>query len=368
MASYAERVKNEIARWTADGLIDAGTAERLALDIEAHARSRISFPAIFAMMGGILVGAAVLLLVAANWEAIPRLVRVGLLMALILVGYVGGSVLKLRDHAVFGEAAWLVAAIAFGGSIALVAQMYHMSGDEADAILTWLAGTVLAAILLRCSPLTIGAVLLSGVWLLMTADLFVRTDAIPYLWLLLAAGLWAVSLWTGSHPARHLLSLVLVFFSWIAYFNTETALVPMLVLVLAGTLFAAERTSLPMAARLGLGGKPSLHGLVHFLSGMAMLHVLYADDGLHFLLVLLTLAGVAGALLVAGRDNRGLRWLAYAAFAVELCYVYLVLLGTMLGTAGVLLLAGLGLALLAWVVRRLERRLAGPRDGGEVAA
>lgn len=367
MASYAERVKKDIARWTLDGLIDAPTAERLAGDVEAHARSRISFPAIFSMMAAALVGASILLLVAANWEAIARLVRVALLMAVILGGYVGGAMLKLRDHPAFGEAAWLVAAIAFGGSIALIAQMYHMSGDEADAILTWFAGTILAAVLLRSGPLTIGAVLLSGVWLGMAAELFVRADTIPYLWLLLAAGLWVASLWTGSHHARALLSLVLIFFSWIAFFNTDTPVVPLLVLILAGALFAAERTALPMADKIGLGGKPSLHGLIHFLSGMAMLHVLYADDGLHFLLVLLTLAGVAGALLVAGRDNRGLRWLAYAAFAVELIYVYVVLLGTMLGTAGVLLLAGLGLAVLAWVVRRFEQRFAGPRNG-EVAA
>jgi uncharacterized membrane protein len=85
MAGYAERVKKDIARWAVDGLIDAQTAERLAGDIEAHARSRISFPMIFAMMAAALVGAAVLLLVAANWEAIPRLVRVALLMAVILV-------------------------------------------------------------------------------------------------------------------------------------------------------------------------------------------------------------------------------------------------------------------------------------------
>lgn len=367
MAGYVERVKKDIARWAVDGLIDEQTAERLAGDIEAQARSRISFPMIFAMMSAALVGAAVLLLVAANWEAIPRLVRVVLLMAVILGFYVGGAMLKLRDHPAFGEAAWLVAAIAFGGSIALVAQMYHMSGEEADAILTWFAGAILAAILLRSGPLTVGAVLLSGVWLVMAAELFVRADAIPYLWLPLGVGLWAASLWTGSRPARHLLSLVLLLFTWVAFFNTETLLYPTLVLVLAGSLFAVERLAPPIAANVGLGARPSLHGLIHFLSGMAMLHVLYFDDGLHFLLVLLTLAGVAGALLIAGRDNRGLRWLAYAAFAVELCYVYLVLLGTMLDTAGVLLLAGLGLALLAWVVRRFEQRFTGPRDG-EVAA
>ena len=366
MARYAERLKKDIERWSAEGLIDAATAMRLTTDVDAKAVSRISFTTVFAMMAAILLGAALLLLVAANWEAMPRLLRVALLFTLILVGYVGGAVLKLRGQAAFGEGAFLLGAIAFGGSIALIAQMYHLSGDEADAILTWFFAAVLAAVLLRSPTLTIGAVILSAVWLAMSIDFGVFRPEIPYLWLALAAVAWLVSFWTAAPPARHLLSLVLVFFTWVVFFNRETLLMPVLVLVLAGALITA-RLYAPVAARLlGLAGGTALHGLVHFLSAMLMIHVLFANDSLFFLFVLVTLAGLAAILVLAGRHDRPLRWMAYAAFAIELCYVYVALLGTMIDTAIVLLFAGLSLGALAWGIRRFEARWVHP-SGGEAA-
>lgn len=65
-------------------------------------------------------------------------------------------------------------------------------------------------------------------------------------------------------------------------------------------------------------------------------------------------------LLVAGRESRMLRWLAYIAFAFNVCFLYVVMLGTMMDTAGFFLFAGLSLSALAWLIARLERRLASP--------
>ena len=367
MASYAERVKKDILRWSADWLIDAGMAERLSADIEANARSRISFPTIFAMMAAALLCAAVLLFVAANWEEIPRLVRVGMLAALIVGGYVGGAVLKLRGAPAFGEGAWLVAAASFGAAIALVAQMYHMSGEEKDAVLTWFMGTALAAIVLRSSPLTVGAALLTGVWMCMAAGSIMGRADVPWLWLLMAGGLWLVSYWSASQPARHLLSLLLIVFTWMVFLAHEVLLVPMAALGLAAALFFADRSPKTWKDLLGLGVAPAVHGLVHLLSALAMLHYLYADDSLLFVVVLLTFAALAGTLLVAGQRSRTLRWLVYAAFVVELSYAYIVLLGTMLGTAGFLLLVGLGLAILAWGIGRLETKMTQARHKRAVA-
>ena len=72
---------------------------RLPRDVEANERKSLSFGSILAMMAALLFGAAILIFVAANWEAIPRLARVAALFAVILGGYVGGAVLKTRDHA-----------------------------------------------------------------------------------------------------------------------------------------------------------------------------------------------------------------------------------------------------------------------------
>ena len=106
MASYSSRVRSDIARWVEAGLIDGPTADALTRDVEANERRSLSFGSILAMMAALLFGAAILVFVAANWEAIPRLARVAALFAIILAGYVGGALLKTRDHAAIGEAFW----------------------------------------------------------------------------------------------------------------------------------------------------------------------------------------------------------------------------------------------------------------------
>jgi hypothetical protein len=91
MAGYSTRVRSDIARWLQAGLIDAATADSLTRDVEANARKSLSFGSILAMMAALLFGAAILIFVAANWDAIPRLARVAALFAIILGGYVGGA-------------------------------------------------------------------------------------------------------------------------------------------------------------------------------------------------------------------------------------------------------------------------------------
>src|SRR5690606_13344429 len=147
----------------------------------------LSFGSILAIMAALLLGAAILIFVASNWEAIPRVARVGALFAIIFAGYVGGAALKIADHAAIGEAVWLIAAAAFGGSIALIGQMYHLSGDEAQAILTWCAGTALAAAALRSGPLTMAAVALAAAWLFFLGVSFWRYSEFPHAFIVIAA-------------------------------------------------------------------------------------------------------------------------------------------------------------------------------------
>jgi len=71
------------------------------------------------------------------------------------------------------------------------------------------------------------------------------------------------------------------------------------------------------------------------------------------------LSGIVGAVILAGRESRGLRWIAYIGFAGELCLIYGVMIQGMLGTAGFFLAAGLLLGLMAFAIIRIEKRLAG---------
>ena len=78
---------------------------------------------------------------------------------------------------------------------------------------------------------------------------------------------------------------------------------------------------------------------------------------------IVALAGIVAAIMLAGRESRGLRWLAYAGFAFELAIIYSVTLQSMLDTAGFFLAAAVLLGVLALVIIRIEKRMRAPAGG-----
>ena len=324
-------------------------------------------------MAALLLAAAILVFVASNWEAIPRIVRVGVLFAIIFAGYVGGAVLKLSGHAAIAEAVWLVAAAAFGGSIALIGQMYHLSGDETQAVLTWCVGTAVAAAALRSGPLTVAAVALATAWLFLREVDFWRDTDFPYYFLAIAAVLWLISYWTNSAASRHLLVLSLIFYAALLAIENDNDVVHIGagLAAVSAALFALA-VAMPAAVDriVRLGGLLPVHGMIGFLTGMIMIQFdLAGDAGPGFAIAGgLALAGIVAAVVLAGRESRGLRWIAYVGFAVELCLIYGVMIQDMLGTAGFFLAAGVILGLLALAIIRIEKRMKEPRPSEGAAA
>lgn len=367
MATYATKVRADIRRWVEAGFIDAATGDVLSRDVEASDRRSLSFGSILAVMAALLVGAAILIVVAANWETIPRIARVGALFATILAGYVGGALLKLIDQDAFAEALWLIAAAAFGASIALVGQMYHLSGDETEAVLVWCIGVAVSALVLRSSPLTIAAVVLATAWLFFKGVDFWRSDDVPHLFLALAAALWLVSYRTRSAAARHLLLLSLLFYVLLLAMEADLIGVAAGLAAASAALFAAAVVLPAQVERvMRINGLTPLYGLLGFLIGVLLVQIELTDQPPSFAVAsALALAGIVAAVVLCGREIRGLRWLAYAGFALELCLVYAVLVGSMLGTAGFFLAAGLIVGVVAFAIIRIEKRMrATPQPAG----
>jgi uncharacterized membrane protein len=372
MASYATRIRGDIARWRQAGLIDAPTADALTRDVAANERASLSFGSILAMMAALLFGAAILIFVAANWEVFPRLARVAALFAIILAGYVGGAVLKTRDHAAIGEALWVVAAAAFGGSIALIGQMYHLSGDETTALVTWCAGTALAAVALRSNPLTVAAVGIADAWLVLKGFGFYWRAEIPHLFIVMAIALFAISFWTRSRASRHLILLSVILYVVLLATDRETLPVAMSLAIVSVLLFAAAvLAGDPIDRILQLGGRLPLHALLGFLTGMAIIQFELADKSTYnsgfAVASVVALASIVAAIMLAGRESRGLRWLAYTGFAFELAVIYSVTLSSMLDTAGFFLAAAMLLGILALIIIRIEKRMKAPTGAGAAA-
>ena len=66
------------------------------------------------------------------------------------------------------------------------------------------------------------------------------------------------------------------------------------------------------------------------------------------------------AIALDGRDNGAVRFLAYSAFAAEVLYLSYETIDSILGTSAFFLLAGLVVAILAFIVIRLEKRFSRP--------
>lgn len=359
MAGYAGKVRVDVERWVVTGLIDRATANRLLADVDAHSGRSFSFGNVLAIMAAILLGASILIFVAANWETIPRLARMLSLFAVIFASYVGGALLKRRGSG-FGEALYLLGAAAFGGSIALIGQMYHLSGDESQAVIVWCFGTMLAAVGLRSPILTNAAVVLATTWLWLRGFEWGAVKNFPHAFLLIGAIIWAISYWTRSAAARHLLLLAVIFYALlfgIAYGLAETGIG--LALLSTGVFLAAHFAGDTVERFAKLGGPYPAHPLIGFLLGISMVQVeVYDQFGPMLLTTLVAFSGIVAALLMRGRQSALMRWIAYIAFSVELCFLYVVTLGTMISTASLFLFSGVALAIVAYLIMRIEKRMA----------
>ena len=138
-------------------------------------------------------------------------------------------------------------------------------------------------------------------------------------------------------------------------------------LLFAAAVFAPD----PVDRIVQLGGRLPLHALFGFLTGLAMIQFSLADESSYnsgfALASVVALAGIVAAIVLAGRESRGLRWLAYLGFAFELAIIYVVTLQSMLDTAGFFLAAAVLLGILAIIIIRVEKRMKGPATGGATA-
>ena len=134
---YRRHLEADLVKWVAAGVISDGAAQAIRkARFSDEAASRL--PGIFAMLGALMLAASVSAFVAANWQEIPRMVRLVGILAIIVGCFFPALLLQRRGHPAAADATITFATLCFGAGIALVGQMYHLPGD-------WPAGAMLVA-------------------------------------------------------------------------------------------------------------------------------------------------------------------------------------------------------------------------------
>ncbi|PWH84513.1 hypothetical protein DIS18_08310 [Algibacter marinivivus] len=125
-------------------------SSEVAVNIESYYTSKkIDAPnrlfTVFAVLGSTLVGLGIILILAHNWDNFSRSIKTIFAFVPLLIGqfFVGYSILKKKSVA-WKEASGVFLFFAVGASIALVSQIYNISGDFSSYMLTWV---------LLCAPL-----------------------------------------------------------------------------------------------------------------------------------------------------------------------------------------------------------------------
>ena len=85
-AAYRQRLVADLARWQSDGVIAPAVGEAIRAALPPPPRS-VNIPTVVGILGGILIAAAFLAFVAANWTGIARPARFAILLAGIAGAY-----------------------------------------------------------------------------------------------------------------------------------------------------------------------------------------------------------------------------------------------------------------------------------------
>ena len=158
----------EIATWVDRELISVDQARAICgqygIDYDAK-RSRSTGYRVLVVLGFLFIGLALITLIGANWEEIPRAARMAGLVALTA----GTHALALRYHlsgrAAMGTGLNFLGNLFYGASIILVAQIYHLGEHMPDGVFWWALGSLPFGVLLRNPWLTLQTGLLALTWL-----------------------------------------------------------------------------------------------------------------------------------------------------------------------------------------------------------
>ena len=161
-----ERLDAELARWTEAGLLPADAAERIrAFEAAREEPGRLSWPVLVAIgFGAVLLAAALLLFVEANWDELAPASRFALVLALVGVFHVAGAFVAERFHAL-STALHAVGTTALGAGIFLSGQIFHLQEHWPGGFMLWALGAWLGLWLQRGWPQLAFAAVLTPLWL-----------------------------------------------------------------------------------------------------------------------------------------------------------------------------------------------------------
>jgi uncharacterized membrane protein len=155
-----------LERWHDAGLLDASTVDRIrAFEASHEEPGQLRWPVLIAVgFGALMLGAGVLLFVAAHWDQLSPASRFSLVLLLVAVFHVAGALASSRFTSL-ATALHGIGTIAAGAGIFLSAQIFNLQEHWPGGILLWAIAAWMGWWLLRDWVQAALAAILTPAWL-----------------------------------------------------------------------------------------------------------------------------------------------------------------------------------------------------------
>lgn len=172
----------EVEEWKSEGVISAEQAEAILKRYKNRQELEQGgqLVTVLAVIGALLLGIGVILFFAANWQAIPKWVKVSLIMGSIIVSYTAGFYFAFakNNYPRVGRSLVFLGSILYGSGIWLIAQIFHISSHYPNGVLMWGLGIIPVAFVCGSLSILIEASILLTIWTVME-----QTGFLHYNWL-----------------------------------------------------------------------------------------------------------------------------------------------------------------------------------------
>lgn len=126
-------VEREGRMWIDKGIVTDNQYQQILNLYEEKKRAIGLLP----LFGSILVGLGILLFIASNWQGIPDMIRVAMILVLMTGLYVLGELFSRKQSPRLGIAFTGLGLISFGAGIILIGQMFNMEAYDMTSWIVW---------------------------------------------------------------------------------------------------------------------------------------------------------------------------------------------------------------------------------------
>jgi uncharacterized membrane protein len=190
---FKRDIAHESRTWVEKGIITEDQAKSICNEYEVdygHQSDHAHAYGVLVTLGYAFIGLAVITLLGANWDEIPRGLRMwGLIGTTMFIHAIG--CLSLREgNESKATRLFLLGNFAYGASIILIAQTYHLGEHMPDGIFWWAIGSLPFGLLLKSVSLTLFSLILAIIWFFVESGMGFYPTLFP---IFLLGALWVLS-------------------------------------------------------------------------------------------------------------------------------------------------------------------------------